>query len=145
MNTPESTLHILLVDDDEDTCEMVTTMFAYSGIEVTTAGTIKDGWQLAQAEHFDLYLLDSRLPDGSGLELCRSLRTYMPHTPIVFYSANAFVSDIEKGLLAGANAYLTKPYMDDLAQTIFQTIKLAGKHFAQSHDNSLINSQNINY
>ncbi len=89
--------------------------------------TIARAWQLAQSEHFDLYLLDARFPDGNGFDLCRRLREFAPHTPILFYSGNAYEADKKNGLAAGANDYLTKPYLADLSVTILQTIEQTKK------------------
>ncbi len=114
---------VLYAEDNEDSCLMVSTMCKFAGIEVITTETVAGAWQLAQTEYFDLYLLDSRFPDGDGLDLCRRLREYAPHTPILFYSGNAFESDKKNGLAAGASAYLTKPYMADLTVTIRQNIE----------------------
>jgi DNA-binding response OmpR family regulator len=63
-------------------------------------------------------MLDSRFPDGDGLDLCRGLREYAPNTPIVFYSGDARETDKQKGLSAGASAYLVKPDFDNLASSI---------------------------
>ncbi len=122
MKMPEH-LRVLYAEDNEDSCFMVTVMLKFADIEVTTARTVAESWQMAQADYFDLYLLDSRFPDGNGFSLCRRLREYAPHTPILFYSGSAYEADKQNGLAAGANDYLTKPYFDDLAETIRQTIK----------------------
>jgi DNA-binding response OmpR family regulator len=114
---------VLYAEDDEDSCLMVSTMCGFAGIEIVSTATVAGAWQLAQTEYFDLYLLDSRFPDGDGLELCRRLREYAPHTPILIYSGNAFEDDRKDGLAAGASGYLTKPYMADLAVTIKQNIE----------------------
>lgn len=114
---------VLYAEDNEDACFMVTTMLNIADIEVTTATTVAEAWRIGQSECFDLYLLDSRFPDGSGLDLCRKLHEFAPHTPILIYSGNAHQTDKQKGLAAGATAYLTKPYLDDLAITIQQTIE----------------------
>lgn len=118
---------ILYAEDNEDSCFMVSTMCEFSGIEVAATKTIAEAWRLAQTERFDLYLLDSRFPDGDGLELCRRLREYAPRTPILIYSGNAYEADKKNGLAAGANAYLIKPYLADLTVTIRQNIEQAQK------------------
>jgi DNA-binding response OmpR family regulator len=64
---------------------------------------------LAVSQQFDLYLLDSWLPDGSGLDLCKRIRTFDTATPILFYSAAAYEADREQALKSGAQAYLVKP------------------------------------
>lgn len=115
-------LRILYAEDNKDACEMLSTLLSLSDIEVLPAGSVAEAFQAAQNKYFDLYLLDSRLPDGSGFELCQQLRERDPQTPIVFYSADAFEWDKQKGLAAGANAYLVKPHVDTVAPTIFQLV-----------------------
>lgn len=114
---------VLYAEDNEDSRDLVSIMCGMSGIEVFTATTVAEAWQTAQTQAFDLYLLDSRFPDGDGLELCRRLRVFARNTPILFYSGDAYQADKKNGLAAGANDYLTKPYMGNLAETILQTIK----------------------
>ncbi|MFN7948925.1 MAG: response regulator [Blastocatellia bacterium] len=101
--------HILCVDDDPDTCEMVTVWLGYENIRVTAAYTAAAGMRLVQHESFDLYLLDYQLPDGSGIEICRQIRAVDLHTPIIFVTASARDHEMRAGLVAGANIYLTKP------------------------------------
>ncbi len=79
---------ILCVDHDTDTLEMLTILLSKrADFEVVTARTLVEAVLLAQSGHFDLYLLESRLPDGTGLELCQRLREFDAHTPILFYVA----------------------------------------------------------
>lgn len=87
---------VLYAEDNEDACFMLTTLLGFSGIDVLCAQTIKEAFQKAQNEDFDLYLLDSRFPEGSGLELCRQLRELHPQIPIVFYSSDAYETDRQK-------------------------------------------------
>ena len=84
-------------------------MLEQRSYEVVTGTTIKNGIALAGSQDFDLYLLDSWLPDGSGLELCRQIREFDKSTPILFYSAAAYEIDKAQALNSGAQAYLTKP------------------------------------
>lgn len=100
---------ILYIEDHEDTRDLVTILLEQQDYEVITAGTMATGVGLATKEHFDLYLLDSRLPDGSGLDLCRELRLFDQRTPILFYSAAAYDVDKKSAMDCGAQGYLTKP------------------------------------
>ena len=105
----EKTRRILYIEDHEDTRELVTLLLAQKSYEVITGSTIKSGVALAGNEKFDLYLLDSWLPDGSGLELCKQIRQFDKTTPILFYSAAAYTQDSDLALECGAQAYLVKP------------------------------------
>jgi DNA-binding response OmpR family regulator len=100
---------ILYVEDHDDTCELVRFFLDQRGYEVATAQTFAGALKLAQNQKFDLYILDSWLPDGSGVDLCRRIRDFDSHTPILFYSAAAYHLDKETALASGAQDYLTKP------------------------------------
>ena len=100
---------VLYIEDHEDTRELVTLVLEQKCIEVVTGSTIKSGVDLAGAEEFDLYLLDSWLPDGSGLDLCKKIREFDKATPILFYSAAAYEIDRDQAIKSGAQAYLIKP------------------------------------
>jgi len=81
---------ILYIEDHDDTRELVSLLLRQHGFDVITGSTIESGIDLAVTGTFDLYLLDSWLPDGSGLDLCRKIREFDQHTPILFYSAAAY-------------------------------------------------------
>ena len=103
------TPRVLYIEDHEDTRELVTLVLEQRRYEVVTGSTIESGVALAGSQLFDLYLLDSWLPDGSGLDLCRQIREFDKVTPILFYSAAAYEIDREAALQSGAQAYLVKP------------------------------------
>ena len=115
-------LSVLYVEDNEDSGEMLSTLLGFSGIDVSLARTIKEALDSARQLHFDLYLLDSRFPDGSGFDLCRQLREVNSETPVVFYTGDAGTSDKEMGMNAGARAYLVKPEVEMVASTILQCV-----------------------
>ncbi|MEP6703975.1 MAG: response regulator [Acidobacteriota bacterium] len=115
-------LRVLYIEDDRDSFEMIKVMLSLSGIAVESAPTAGEAVKRAGSERFDLYLLDSGLPDGSGLGLCRKLRVIDPRIPVLFYSGNAHVDDIERGMAAGAAGYITKPNSDKLAASIVQLV-----------------------
>lgn len=115
-------LSVLYAEDNEESGYMLSTLLGFSDIDVSLARNIAEAYNAAQKRHFDLYLLDSRFPDGNGFELCRRLREFNPQTPIVFYSGDAHATDKQKGLEAGANAYIFKPDVDTVVPTIFQLV-----------------------
>lgn len=100
---------VLYIEDHEDTRELVTLVLEQKSYEVVSGSTIESGVALASSQDFDLYLLDSWLPDGSGLELCKQIREFDQATPIVFYSAAAYEIDRDEAMQSGAQAYLIKP------------------------------------
>ena len=111
--------HILCADDHDDTRAMIALWLDMCGYEVTTAGSLAETLPLAERGGFYLLLLDAWYPDGLGVDLCKRIRASDACTPIVFLSAYAYQSDIQKGMESGAQAYITKPFdLDTLEQTI---------------------------
>lgn len=100
---------VLCVEDDADTCAMISSLLGLINCDVTSAGTAAEARDKIRNGHFDLYILDNWLPGGSGIELCREIREHDQTTPIMFYSGAGYDSDRAAGLSAGAQAYLVKP------------------------------------
>lgn len=109
---------ILYVAKNEDDYVLLSAMFNLPNIEIALAETAAAALRKIRRERYDLYLLETRLPDGDGFELCKLMRDYNPKTPIVFYSGDAGEAHREKGLAMGADAYLAKPCLDDLTVTL---------------------------
>src|SRR5215471_18668527 len=108
---------ILLVEDSKDARGIAA--FVLEEYALSYARNFDEGLRLARLGYFDLYILDDWLPDGSGIELCRTIRKFDPHTPILFCSAAAYERDIEDALRAGAQDYLVKPVIpDELMQAV---------------------------
>lgn len=100
---------ILHVDDDPDVRLLVAASLQEFGYTVQTAGTVNEALQLAKSTAFDLCILDVRLPDGTGIELCQQLRGLQPNVPIVYYTAYADENSQEQALSVCGDAYLRKP------------------------------------
>jgi two-component system response regulator PilR (NtrC family) len=109
---------ILYVDDHEDSSEMLKLVLSESDYEVQTAHTMEQAIQLAQAHQFDLYVLDKRLPDGSGLELCGQFGRLTPDVPCIVYTGDAYEIHRQEALAAGAAAYVAKPDIEGLIETV---------------------------
>ncbi len=129
MDTPQK-LKILFLEDDEDTRELVGFTLKRSGINIVSAETRHEAWDLAQKDAFDLYLLDGLLPNGDSLQLCRDLRKLSPFIPVVFYSGLAHKENIRRGFDAGCDDYLVKPYSGDLAGTLLDAVNKRSKKIA---------------
>jgi DNA-binding NtrC family response regulator len=76
---------ILCVDDHEDTAEMLKLLLSESDYVVHPAHNIEEAMELARTHEFDLYVLDKRLPDGTGMDLCAMLNSLTPGVPCIFY------------------------------------------------------------
>jgi DNA-binding response OmpR family regulator len=78
---------VLCVDENQDCRDMLSAVLSFWRIEARAVATAAQAWSSIQTERFDLYLLEASLPDLDGFELCRRMRDFDPHTPILFFSA----------------------------------------------------------
>jgi DNA-binding response OmpR family regulator len=125
-NSDSEKKSILLVEDQEDAWEIVA--FNLPEYKIICARDVDEGLRFARQMSFDLYILDNWLPDGSGIGLCRLIREFDPHTPILFYSAAAYERDRQEALRAGAQGYLVKPVsFGEFKQAVTQLTSAVGK------------------
>jgi DNA-binding response OmpR family regulator len=103
-------MRVLVVDDDEETRELVGAALTREGYELELAGTSADAMARVRASRFDLLVLDVMLGSESGLALCTRLRQDGVETPILFLSARGAVDARVDGLEAGGDDYLRKPF-----------------------------------
>ena len=103
---------ILVVEDEEDIQELLKYNLKKEGYRVTCKGTGEAGLQEAKKSFPDLMLLDLMLPEMSGLEVCRQIKSdsKTSHIPIIMLTAKGEESDIVVGLEMGAADYVTKPF-----------------------------------
>ena len=113
---------ILCVDDHEDSSQLLKLLLAESDYEVSIAGTMDEAILLAQANDFDLYVMDKHLPDGSGIDLCRKLGELTPGVPCLFYTGDAYEIHRQEALAAGANAFIPKPDIDALIDAVHKLL-----------------------
>lgn len=100
---------ILLLEDDQDLSRGIAMALEGACRSVTRAGTLKQARE-ALTQSYCLMIFDVNLPDGSGLELLRSLRASGDKTPVILLTANDLELDEVTGLEAGADDYITKPF-----------------------------------
>ena len=115
--------HILVVESDDNSVEMLKMYLSHAKYLVTAVNTCGKCLQLARIERVDLYLLGDSCEDGDAFELCRKIRALDSNTPIIFCSADASRADRRQGMSAGAQAYLAKPCeVEELRRTISRLI-----------------------
>jgi two-component system OmpR family response regulator len=103
-------MHVVLIEDDEKIGSFVSQGMKQEGHVVSWARTGRDGLELAQQPGADIAIVDVMLPGMDGLAVIRALRQAKVPIPIIVLSARADVGDRVKGLEAGADDYLTKPF-----------------------------------
>lgn len=103
-------MRILVIEDDRQAADYLAKGLREAGHVVDTAHDGKEGLFLAGAERFDVLIVDRMLPGRDGLALVEILRHTGDETPVLFLSALGSVDDRVKGLRAGGDDYLTKPF-----------------------------------
>ncbi len=106
-------MRILLVEDDQRLATLLGQSLRAQGQALDVASTAEDGGWMAREVPYDAIVLDVGLPDGDGIDLCARLREGGVWAPILILTARAGVSDRVRGLDAGADDYLAKPFSVD--------------------------------
>jgi DNA-binding response OmpR family regulator len=101
---------LLVVEDEPRMLELLRRGLTEEGHNVTCASDGVEGWELAHAYDFDAVVLDIMLPKMNGFELAKKLRQERIATPVLMLTAKDSVPDVVRGLDAGADDYLTKPF-----------------------------------
>ena len=101
---------------------MMSVLLGEYGYDAVVAASVSDALENAKSGGLALCILDHWLTTTNGVELCEQIRAFDSDTPIMFYSGAGYRADIQKGLDAGAQAYLVKPDFDHLKETIDRLI-----------------------
>jgi two-component system, OmpR family, phosphate regulon response regulator PhoB len=124
---------ILHVDDNQDTRLLMAAVLGDAQYGVMTAGSVAEAMQLAKEIEFDLFILDIRLDDGTGIELCQKLRDIQPNVAVLYYSAYASDREQQKALSICGDAYLRKPVgIADLEEAVANLLAKKGIGVAES-------------
>jgi two-component system copper resistance phosphate regulon response regulator CusR len=103
-------VRVLVVEDERKLAQILTSALQAEHYDVVVAPTGEDGFFRANAESFDLVVLDLMLPGRSGLEILQALRQRRIETPVLILTARDGVDDRVLGLDLGADDYLVKPF-----------------------------------
>ncbi len=101
--------HILAVDDDKHTRQLLRAILESAGYTVSTAADGEKALELMDTEHIDLVVLDIMMPNMDGYEFTKALREVENNLPILMVSAKQLPEDKKKGFLVGTDDYMTKP------------------------------------
>ena len=118
----EPKCRVLCVDDHRDTSDMLQMLLSEEDYEVHIAGTMQEACSMALNTQYDLYVLDKRLPDGTGLHLCETLQKLTPSVACIFYTGDAYEIHRREALEAGADAFVAKPDIDGLIDAVNQLL-----------------------
>lgn len=146
-------MRLLLIEDEPELSKLVSGNLSRSGFAVDTASSLDEAGAAVKAMNYDAILLDLRLPDGDGLDLLKSLRSRGDRTPVIALTARDAVADRVRGLNAGADDYLVKPFaIEELVarvnailrrpnENLDLRLRLANLEFDTAHREAFIGGQ----
>jgi nitrogen regulation protein NR(I) len=119
---------LLLIDDEENVRYSFRYVFEDTGIQVWTAGTAAEGWEEIRRHAPDVVVLDLHLPDRSGLDLYRDIRSDDPKRPVIFITAHGTADTAIEAMKRGAFDYLVKPvdleHLNQILDRAFEAARL---------------------
>lgn len=122
-------MRVLLIEDDRMIGDSVRTSLRQDGYAVDWVRTSGAAETALANEHFDLVLLDLGLPDKDGIDVLRNLRLHRRNTPVIIITARDGIDDRIKGLDAGADDYMVKPFdLDELAARMRSALRRSAGH-----------------
>jgi two-component system cell cycle response regulator CtrA len=132
-------MRILLIEDDTFTAQGISMMLKTEGFSICTSTLGEDGLEMARAYDFDLILLDIGLPDMSGVDVLRALRSARVVTPVMMISGTIETASKVRTLGLGADDYVTKPI--DKAELVARIHAVVRR--SQGHAESIIQTGDI--
>jgi len=100
---------VLVIDDEENVCELITLYFEKAGYDVVCAGEGNEGMEMVRSEKPSIVILDLMLPGMDGLDVCKEIRKFS-NIPLIMLTARVDEVDRVLGLEIGADDYVTKPF-----------------------------------
>lgn len=123
MEHPYQDKLILMVEDNPSVLRLNQKVLETNGFLVKAASTLADAETILETDTVNLILLDILMPDGSGLDFCKTIREYTG-APILMLSSLRTSQDVISGLLTGGDDYMTKPYkVDELVARIISLLR----------------------
>ena len=122
-------MHVLLIEDNKAVADMIKLVLEGKGFNFTAAECGEDGIDLAKSYTYDIIVLDLHLPDISGLQVLKSLRSAAIATPVLVLSGNMVIDAKVNALRVGADDYLTKPFhKDELIARLYAVVRRSQGH-----------------
>jgi DNA-binding response OmpR family regulator len=137
---------ILVVDDEPHIVMGLRDALEFEGFRVIAAGRGRDGIALARAESPDAIILDLMLPDLNGYAVCEELRRINAHVPILMLTARSQETDKVRGLDAGADDYVTKPFgVNELIARIRAIFRRASRPVGNVPETLVLGEATVNF
>lgn len=134
--------HILLVEDDDVTGDIVSEYLTNAGFRIHLATTLQAARKKIKEQVMDLLLLDLTLPDGDGFDLALEFRSEKTCPPIVYMTSHTDIDDIRKGFETGARDYIKKPIV--LEELVLRIQRILGDFSILTEQERYIGSYRFN-
>jgi DNA-binding response OmpR family regulator len=137
---------ILVIEDEPQIIMGLRDALEFEGFKVASAGKGKEGLALARSEGPDAVVLDLMLPDMNGYAVCEEIRRHSPFVPIIMLTARSQETDKIRGLDAGADDYVTKPFsVNELIARIRAIFRRAARGSGSTLDVLDIGEARVNF
>jgi DNA-binding response OmpR family regulator len=144
MATPKKT--ILIIEDEPHIVMGLRDALEFEGFRVVSAERGRDGIQLAKSEAPDAVILDLMLPDVNGYAVCEEIRRWSAFVPIIMLTARSQETDKIRGLDAGADDYVTKPFsVNELIARMRAILRRAARGSTATPEVASIGESNVNF
>jgi len=119
-------MQVLVIEDEQRMAELLRRTIEEDGHSAIVARNGQEGYEIARSSVFDVIVLDVMLPGADGITVARKLREARNQTPVLMLTARDAPSDVVKGLDAGADDYLTKPFSIDVLLARLRAVSRRG-------------------
>lgn len=134
---------IMVVEDDENTRKLMTTVLEQSGYSTVTARDGEEALEVLDRDHIDLIVLDVMMPKMDGYEFTKTLRDYSYDIPILMVTAKESLEDKKKGFTSGTDDYMVKPV--DEEEMLLRIAALLRRYKAASEHKLVLGSTGLDY
>lgn len=126
-------MRVLVVDDEENIRDLLSTSLRFQGFEIETAATGLEALRKVAEFAPNLVLLDVTMPGLDGFEVCRKMRADSDPTPVIFLTARDATDDVLSGFIKGGDDYITKPFsLEEVIARIRAVLKRSGHTDAET-------------
>lgn len=123
---------ILLLEDDVSLCEIIEEYLSDEGYEIDACDNAKEALELAYERHYELWILDVKVPRGDGFSLLKELRALGKNTPAIFITSLNTTDDLKQGFDSGCDDYIRKPF--ELAELGIRVKSLLKRGFSHKKE-----------
>ena len=136
LSSSNNKIKILVVEDSQNIIEGLRYLLQKEGFEVNIVNDKKSALKCIGSDYYDLFLLDVELPDGTGFEICKFIKS-VTNKPIIFLSGRTEETNIVYGLDIGADDYITKPFRN--SELISRIKSVLRRYIGYKKDKNMLN------